>query len=155
MAGIQVSDEKMLALLEPVIESLGYELVDVECRVAARDGMLRVFIDAELGITLADCEIVSRQISAWLDVEDPIPGQYRLEVSSPGLDRVLRTQTHFERFVGEEVKVELRQALEGRRRYRGKLQAAQEGKIVVNVDGVAYELPLNMIETARLVPVLE
>ncbi|MCC5861212.1 MAG: ribosome maturation factor RimP [Gammaproteobacteria bacterium] len=145
----------MLARLEPLVESLGYELVDVECRVGGRDGVLRVFIDAEDGITLEDCERVSRQVSAWLDVEDPIPGQYRLEVSSPGLDRVLRTPAHFAHFSGEEIKVELAQPLEGRKRFRGRLEALDGEVIVVQVDGVLWRLPLAMIEHARLVPVLD
>lgn len=155
MDRIAVSNAEMLERIEPLVESLGYELVDVECRIGGRDGVLRIFIDAADGITLDDCERVSRQVSAWLDVEDPIPGQYRLEISSPGLDRILRTPVHFERFVGEEIKVELAQALEGRRRFRGRLEALDGEEILVNVDGVAWRLPLNMIEQARLVPVLE
>jgi ribosome maturation factor RimP len=154
MGKVAINDRQMLVMLEPLIASLGYELVDVECRVGGRDGLLRVFIDREEGITLEDCEHVSHQVSAWLDVEDPMPGQYRLEVSSPGLDRVLRTEAHFARFIGEEVKVELTQPLEGRRRFRGRLGALENGAIVVEVDGTAVSLPLAMIEKARLVPVL-
>lgn len=155
MDRVAVSNAEMLERIEPLVESLGYELVDVECRIGGRDGVLRIFVDAAEGITLDDCELVSRQVSAWLDVEDPIPGQYRLEISSPGLDRILRTPGHFRRFVGEEIKVELVQALEGRRRFRGRLEALDGEEIVVNVDGVAWRLPLKMIEQARLVPVLE
>lgn len=147
-----ISDQRMLELLEPLVVSLGYELVDVECRVGGRDGVLRVFIDSEQGITLDDCEQVSHQVSAWLDVEDPMPGQYRLEISSPGLDRVLRTQAHFERFVGEDVKVELVQPLEGRKRFRGRLQGLESGEVLMEVDGQPVRLPLKLIDRARLVP---
>ncbi|MCC5869522.1 MAG: ribosome maturation factor RimP [Gammaproteobacteria bacterium] len=151
---VQVTDEQMLDMLAPVVESLGYELVDVECRVGGRDGLLRLYIDQAQGITLEDCEQVSHQVSAWLDVEDPMPGNFRLEISSPGLDRTLRTQAHFERFVGEEVRVELRQPLDGRRRFKGTLQALEGDCVVVDVDGSPARLPMKLIEKARLVPVL-
>ena len=93
-----IRKQRLLELLEPPLEALGYELVDLDVRVGRR-GLLRVFIDKENGVNLADCELVSRQLSAFLDVEDPLPGQYVLEVSSPGLDRPLRTLEHFGGFV--------------------------------------------------------
>ena len=107
-----VTREQVLALLEPTVEGLGYELAELECRLGRGRGMLRLFIDREEGIALEDCERVSREVAAILDVEDPIPGDYDLEVSSPGLDRKLVKPLHFDRFAGCEVKVRLRQLLD-------------------------------------------
>lgn len=146
------TSDELIQLLEPVIERQGYELADLELKVGSRDGVLRIFIDKPGGVGLEDCELISRQVSALLDVEDPIPGRYSLEVSSPGLDRKLTKPVHFQRFVGEEVKVETRFPVLGRRRFRGVLQAADEKSIVVVVDREPYELQIDGIETARLVP---
>ena len=105
--GQAVDRERLFALLEPAVEALGYELTDIDAHTGRR-GLLRLYIGRKDGITtLADCERVSEQIGALLDVEDPLPGSYVLEVSSPGLDRRLRTLEHFERFNGEAVKIEL------------------------------------------------
>ena len=142
----------MAATLEPTVERLGYELIDVELRLAGRDGLVRLYIDNVDGIGLEDCEKVSRAVSALLDVEDPVPGNYNLEVSSPGLDRKLTKSAHFQRFIGHMVKVKLRMPLDGRRRFRGELKSQDEENIVVEVDGQSYSLPLTMIDTARLVP---
>ncbi len=144
--------DELVRLLEPTVESLGYELSDLEVRIGGRHGALRVFIDKPDGIGLADCEKVSRAISALLDVEDPLPGQYDLEVSSPGLDRKLTKVEHFQRFEGETVKVQMRFPIEGRRRFRGTLVSADDENIVVEVDGVPHTLPVATIDTARLVP---
>ncbi|ANO51498.1 ribosome maturation factor RimP [Woeseia oceani] len=149
-----MTSEELARLLEPAIEGLGYELCDLEAKLGGRDGVLRIFIDKPDGIVLEDCEKVSRQISAILDVEDPLPGQYALEVSSPGLDRRLSKPAHFERFLGEVVKIKLRMPLDGRRNYRGTLVAANEENIEVEVDGQAHSLPIKTIELARLVPSL-
>jgi ribosome maturation factor RimP len=128
-------------------------LSDLELKLGRRDGLLRLFIDRQPdGIGLEDCETVSRQVSALLDVEDPIPGHYRLEVSSPGLDRRLTKLAHYQRFVGAEVRVKLRFPLDGRRNYRGTLRAASEKDIEVEVDGQKHTLPMANIESARLVP---
>lgn len=146
------TSDELIQLLEPVIKRQGYELADLELKVGSRDGVLRIFIDKPGGVGLEDCELISRQVSALLDVEDPVPGRYSLEVSSPGLDRKLTKPLHFQRFVGEEVKVETRFPVLGRRRFRGVLQAADEKSIVVVVDREPYELQIDGIETARLVP---
>lgn len=146
------TSDELIQLLEPVIKRQGYELADLELKVGSRDGVLRIFIDKPGGVGLEDCELISRQVSALLDVEDPVPGRYSLEVSSPGLDRKLTKPVHFQRFVGEEVKVETRFPVLGRRRFRGVLQAADEKSIVVVVDREPYELQIDGIETARLVP---
>jgi ribosome maturation factor RimP len=104
------------------------------------------------GISVDDCAAVSHAVSQILDAEDPIKGHYTLEVSSPGLDRVLRKRAHFERFVGERVFVELKLPIEGRRRFAGSLKSVLDEAIVVEVDGRAHELPLDRIQKARLRP---
>ena len=144
--------DELLAMLEPTVEGLGYELVDLEVKVGGRNGLVRVFIDQPDGIGLDDCEAVSRQVSAVLDVEDPIPGQYTLEVSSPGLDRPLTKREHFERFAGAEVRIRLRTPIEGRRNFRGAIRAVHEDSIDVEVDGQLHSLPIAAIASARLVP---
>ena len=146
---------ELARLLEPTVEGLGYELTDLELRQGGRSGVLRVFIDKSDGIGLADCETVSRQISALLDVEDPLPGHYVLEVSSPGLDRKLTKLEHYRRFLGNDLRVQLRFPLEGRRKFRGTLLAADEKAIEIDVGGKSYSLPMATIESARLVPSLQ
>jgi len=146
---------ELARLLEPTVEGLGYELADLELRIGGKNGVVRIFIDRPEGVGLDDCEVVSRQVSALLDVEDPVPGHYVLEVSSPGLDRKLTKPAHFQRFVGEEVRVQMRFPVEGRRRFRGKLLAAGEKTIEVEVDGITRSLPMVTIDSARLVPSLK
>jgi len=143
----------MLKLLEPAVERLGYELADLEVRLGAKGWLIRVFIDKPEGIDLDDCEKVSQAVSALLDVEDPVPGNYNLEVSSPGLDRKLTKVEHFQRFEGETLKVQMRFPIEGRRRFRGTLVSLDDENIVLEVDGESHSLPLKTIDTARLVPV--
>jgi len=111
---------------------------------------LRVFIDSAAGIAVEDCERVSREISGLLDVEDPIPGAYTLEVSSPGFDRVLRTREHFGRFVGSRVFVELKEPRAGRRRYTGQLLAVDEHGIALAVDQERVAMTFAEIGKARL-----
>ena len=147
-----MTGDELAAMLEPTVERLGFELADLDVRLASQDGLIRLFIDKPDGIGVEDCETVSRAVSALLDVEDPIPGNYSLEVSSPGLDRKLTKAAHFQRFIGDTVKVKLRLPLDGRRRFRGVLVAQDDDSIVVEVDGQSYSLPLKTIDTARLVP---
>ena len=150
-----MTGDELLGLLEPTVERLGYELVDLEVRLGSGSGLVRVFIDKPDGVDLDDCEKVSLAVSALLDVEDPVPGNYNLEVSSPGLDRKLTKPTHFQRFAGETVKVQMRFPIEGRRRFRGTLVSSDDENIVVEVDGESHSLPLKTIDTARLVPVVD
>ena len=138
--------------LAPLVEGLGYDLWELEYSPGRGNGFLRVYIDAEAGITLDDCERVSRAVSEVLEAEDPIPGQYTLEVSSPGLERPLRTAEHFARFVGETVHVETVQAIEGRRRFKGALTAAGAETVEVEVDGRRWTVPLGGIRKAHLAP---
>ena len=147
-----MTGDELSALLAPTVERLGYELADLEVRLGGKNGLVRLFIDSPEGIGLDDCAKVSRAVSALLDVEDPVPGNYNLEVSSPVLDRKLRKVEHFQRFIGQTVKVKLRFPLEGRRRFRGTLLSAGDQNIVVEVDGESYSLALATIDTARLVP---
>ena len=147
-----MTSDELEKLLEPAIERLGYELTDIEVRLGGQGGLVRLTIDKPDGIDLEDCEKVSHAMSALLDVEDPVPGNYNLEVSSPGLDRKLTKVEHFQRFEGETLKVTMRFPIEGRRRFRGKLLSSNEENIVVEVDGESHSLPLTMIDTARLVP---
>ena len=146
--------DELNQLLEPTVSGLGYEISDLEVKLGGRDGVIRVFIDRPDGVGIDDCEKVSRQISAFLDVEDPVPGHYVLEVSTPGLDRKLTKPEHFQRFTGEDVRIRLRFPLDGRRNFRGALTAADQENVEVEVDGESHTLPLSTIESARLVPTI-
>lgn len=135
------------------VEALGFELVHVELKGGREHQMLRVYIDSPQGITVDDCASVSRQLSAVLDVEDPFPGAYTLEVSSPGLDRPLASPADFRRFQGEVIKVRLSHALSGNQRnFTGRLLATHDDRITIDADGERVDLPFDAIEKARLVP---
>jgi ribosome maturation factor RimP len=148
-----VDKERLFELLEPAVGALGFELADLDAHCGRR-GLLRLYIDRAGGVTLDDCQRVSEQIGALLDVEDPLPGSYVLEVSSPGFDRRLRKLEleHFERFVGEQAKVELKDARDGRRRYTGLLKGVEGGDVLLEVEGALTRLPFGDIATARLAP---
>ncbi len=142
----------LTALIQMTVEPMGYELVGVEYLHPGKGLLLRIYIDGENGITLDDCAAVSHQISGVLDVEEPIQGPYTLEVSSPGLDRPLFTLEHYQRFVGKRAKVKLREKLGGRRRFEGVLQGVSDGHLLLEGEGERFRLPLDQIESARLVP---
>ena len=179
--------EKLWRIAEPVCVGAGYELVDMSLVRSQRGWILRVFIDrlpglatghlagsaneadggdsgdreaVQSGIGFDDCERVSRELSAVLDVEDPIGHAYELEVSSPGIDRPLRTLGHFRSHTGQTVKVTLRNGVSGRRNFKGELLAVSESEspssessfIVIVVDGTEHVLPFGDIASARLVP---
>jgi ribosome maturation factor RimP len=145
--------ERLIALIEPLLAQLGYELIELEYGPGHGGGMLRIFIDQPGGVGLDDCERASREVSALLDVEDPIPSAYALEVSSPGDDRVLRTRAHFERFVGSRVLIELTVPRAGRRRYTGELRAVTEAGVTLEVDRQMVDVPFGEIGKARLAAV--
>jgi len=147
----QVSKEQLTAILEPTVEQLGYELADLELHTGA-NALLRLFIDRETGIKLEDCEKVSRQVSALLDVEDLLTFEYTLEVSSPGLNRRLVKAAHFERFAGERVKVKLKRLFEGRRNFTAELIGYADPNVVLREDQTDILVPLQEIDTARIVP---
>jgi len=149
----RTAEQRLQEIIEPVVTALGYEFVGLEYLAQGRHSLLRVYIDSEQGITVDDCGTVSHQLSAVLDVEDPIQWHYTLEVSSPGLDRPLFTKEHFERFSGNEVKLRLLAPDgEGRRKFRGLIKGVRENEIVVEVDGSEYTFPIENIEKANLVP---
>jgi len=143
----------VLELIEPAINSLGYELLGIEYHAQGKHSLLRVYIDRENGITADDCARVSHQVSGVLDVEDVISGDYNLEVSSPGLDRPLFTLAHFERAVGDHATVYLVVPVAGRRKFNGIITSVNldEESIVLEVDGEAMELSLSQIDKANLV----
>jgi ribosome maturation factor RimP len=145
---------RLQELLQPVVEGLGFECVGVEYQAAGGRNTLCVYIDSEEGITVDDCETVSRQVGAVLDVEDVIRGHYTLEVSSPGLDRVLRKPEHFRRFAGNRIRLQLEAPIEGRKRFTGTLLEAQDEGIALDVDGVRREFGYAQIHKARLVPLV-
>lgn len=143
--------ERLQELLEPVIESLGYELVLLEY-APSHNALLRLFIDGPNGIGLGDCEKVSREVSGVMDVEDPISSNYRLEVSSPGLDRPLVKPSHYQRFAGEKIKVQLLVPTLGRRKLTGVLRDVTAADFTLEAaEGVAKIEYVN-VERARLVP---
>jgi ribosome maturation factor RimP len=150
---MRLAHPELTALLQATVEPMGYELVGVQLvQPGAGAAVLRVFIDHVDGITLDDCETVSRQVSGLLDVEDPIPGHYDLEVSSPGLDRPLFTGEQLKRFTGQRARVRLDAKLDGRRHFVGTLRGVDAGRLTIEVDGEVFALPLEMIDSARLVP---
>jgi ribosome maturation factor RimP len=143
-------------MLRPVVEGLGYEFWGIDYRSTGRQALLRLFIDdAADGISVEDCEKVSRQVSGVLDVEDPIQGEYTLEVSSPGMDRPLFRPEHYRAWVGHMVQVKLRMAFEGRRKFKGLLNGMDGDDVAVIVDDHEYLLPFESIEKANIVPVYE
>ena len=147
------ASEKLLQPIAAAVRGLGYELVGVEHLPQGRHSLLRIYIDTDVGVTVDDCERVSRQVSGVLDVEDPIRGHYILEVSSPGLDRPLFTAEHFARFAGRQVKLRLALPLAGRRNFTGVLQGVKDDDVVVVIDGgEELRVALDSIDHARLVP---
>ena len=147
MANVATLSERM----DPVISGLGYELVGVEFLSQGRHSMLRVYIDQADGIKIEDCEKVSRQLSAWLDVEDPVSGEYRLEVSSPGLERPLFRVADYERFAGQLARLKMRNNVDGRRKFTGRLKGLDGDDVLLEVDGEDIRLRFDEIEKAHLV----
>jgi len=151
--------EAIVARVAPALAELGLECLGVEWSAGQGGGTLRVYIDsldhgddAAQGVDVDDCEAASREISALLDVDDPIPGHYVLEVSSPGIERPLFNAAQFARFAGDEAKVVLKLPRDGRRRLRGKIAAVAGKRIGMDVDGVRMEIAEDEIESAHLAP---
>ncbi|MFP5384013.1 MAG: ribosome maturation factor RimP [Gammaproteobacteria bacterium] len=141
------------ALLAPAVTSLGFELWGVEYLVRGRHRLLRVYIDRDEGVTVDDCAAVSHQVSGVLDVEDPIPGEYTLEVSSPGLDRVLFEPSQYERYAGSLLLVRTQAAIAGRRRFRGRLQSVSgEGFVLALDEGGEQAIAFAAVDKAQIEP---
>jgi ribosome maturation factor RimP len=144
-------DAAIYQKIERLVTQEGYELVHVEFKFGSGNRILRVFLDRPGGITLDDCQNISQQISTSLDVEDPYPQGYILEVSSPGLDRRLCKETDYIRFVGRRIRLSLRQPVGGRRKYRGKLVAAGDGVLRLVEPGQGeWVFSIDSIEKANL-----
>ncbi len=147
------ASDDLTQLIKQAVESMGYELVGVELLSRQKAStLLRIYIDSAKGIGLDDCTAVSHQVSGVLDVENPIEENYDLEVSSPGLDRPLFDKEHFDRFKGKKARIRLRMKLDGRRRYDGVLVGVAGENVILDVKGKKLDLPLDQIDTARLIP---
>ncbi len=149
--GLSTLEQKLTAMISAPVEALGFELVGLEF-IRARVSTLRIYIDSENGITVDDCADVSHQVSAVLDVEDPISVLYNLEISSPGLERPLFTAEHYQRFIGEEISLVLRIAMQNRRKWLGIIKTVDGEMITVTVDGKDEVFALSNIQKANLVP---
>jgi ribosome maturation factor RimP len=156
---VKVSEEKMrqapehlVNLIEPIVEGLGYECVGIDYNPHPKHGCLRIYIDSENGILVEDCSKVSHQISGVLDVEDPIQGNYQLEISSPGADRPFFKISQFEQFIGSTVLVNLFKAINGRRKITGRIEKVEDDIITLQEAGQIFEVPFNAMSKARLVP---
>lgn len=144
--------DRLREVIEPGVNALGYELVLLEYEPRKKRGLLRIYIDHDSGVGLKDCEAVSRQVSAILDVEDPIANQFDLEVSSPGIDRPLVKEDHFKKVIGQNIRFNTHDYYLGRRRFLGNLLGVENGQIIVEADNEQYEIPISDIDKARLEP---
>ena len=144
-------EQNLQEMLQGTVEDLGCELWGIECQRAGRFMTVRLFIDKEGGVTVDDCADVSRQVSAILDVEDPIADKYNLEVSSPGLDRPLFTLPQFERYIGQDIAVNLRIPVMERRKWQGKLERIENDMVTLIVDGQEQVLVFGNIQKANVV----
>ncbi len=143
--------DRIRRLIEEVVESQGYELVEAELKGAGNNSVLRIFIDKTVGISHSDCELVSEQVGTVLDVEDLIPSSYTLEVSSPGLERKLVKESDYTRFDGKLARIQTRIPLNQQKVFRGRLQGVHDGKIRLELPkGNILEIPLDVIQEARL-----
>ena len=145
-------DQQMADMLQSTVAALGYVLWGVEHMAQGKHSVVRVYIDSPAGITVDDCAAVSEQVSSILDVEDPITGEYTLEVSSPGMDRLLFELEQYSGYLGETLEVRLRSAIEGRRRFKGILKGIEGEDVVIQVDDHEFLLPFGAIEKARVQP---
>ncbi len=145
------SESAITELIEPTVLAMGLQLWGIDLSQRGKYSILRIYIEREEGVTITDCEKVSRQVSAILDMEDPIAGEYTLEVSSPGLDRPLFTSEQFGRFIGSDVKVRLHHPVDGRRKLNGSIENVSGDEIMLSVDGEGFQLQHTDIEKANVV----
>ena len=143
---------RLRELIEPVVTALGFRLWGIQYIAGAKHSTVRIFIDSADGISVDHCAQVSRQVSSVFDVEDPIAGEYTLEVSSPGMDRPLFELAQYAESVGEQVKIRLRSAFEGRRNFTGLLAGVEGDDVVLVVDDEEYLLPFELIDKANIIP---
>ncbi len=145
-------EKQLTELINTPVTALGFELVGIELN-RGRQILLRIYIDKDGGVTVDDCADVSHQISAVLDVEEPISGAYTLEVSSPGLDRPLFNAGHYQRYIGREIVMVLRIAVQNRRKWTGIIKSVNEGDtITLTIDDTDETFALSNIQKANLVP---
>jgi ribosome maturation factor RimP len=160
--------QRLISIVEPVLEAAGFELVDLRFVLEQGGWTLRIAVDLPIDpsidprdvpqdrVDLSDCENLSRELSAVLDVEDPIPQAFSLEIGSPGVDRPLRTAAHYTYYAGSEAKIQLHQPLQlaagERRNFKGILQGVEDGSVVIECDGTTFKLPIDEIDHAKLVP---
>jgi len=145
-------EDRIWALLAPTVEAMGFELWGLEHIPRGRRSLLRLYIDAESGVTVNDCAEVSRQVSGVLDVEDPIGGEYTLEVSSPGVDRLLFRPDQYPAYIGERIELRMRTPFEGRRRFNGALKGLEGEDVVVRIEDEEFSLPFSGIKRAQVKP---
>jgi ribosome maturation factor RimP len=147
-----LSVQKLNELLQPLVEDLGFEFIGLEYNPNPKHSVLRIYIDHENGVGIQDCETVSRETAALLDVKDPIRSHYNLEVSSPGLDRPLFTPAHYSEFTGYEVQINMYAPQDGRRKFTGPILSAGESSVNIEQDGSEVTLEYDNIAKAKLIP---
>lgn len=150
-----VLEDKIEAMIKPSIDALGFDLWGLEYLPAGNHSILRIYIDKPEGITVDDCAEASYQISAVLEVEDPISNAYRLEVSSPGLDRQLFKPEQYREYQNEVLQIRTSEPVLGRRKFKGPITEVLDDGVVLDVDGEEYEIPFDTIEKANVVPQFE
>ena len=144
--------DQLTEMIQPVVEGLGCELWGIEKQSSGSNSTLKVYIDAERGVDIEDCARISRQVSSLLDVEEPLLGEYTLEVSSPGMDRKLFRLDQFEAFEGATVRIQLKKAFDGRLKYSGLLRGVDGDEIILLIDDAEILFPIEVIEKANVVP---
>lgn len=149
---VAVKEQQLQDMLKPTVEALGFELWGIEYLSQGRHSVLCIYIESENGINVDDCAQVSHQVGSLLDVEDTIAGEYTLEVSSPGMDRLLFKLDQYPAYIGEGIELRLRSPIEGRRKFKGVLKGIEGEDVVVQVDSHEYLLPHNVVEKARIQP---
>ena len=150
--GVRLRHDELDNLLKPVVAALGLELLGVEYAPHRSNALVRLYVDAPgRPVTIEDCEAVSREVSATLDVEDPVKSRYTLEVSSPGIDRPLFAPAHFARFVGKDAKVQVNVPIDGRRRFQGPIRGVEGETILLEQDGNIVNIEHGNVQKANLV----
>ena len=148
-------EKKLVEMLSPAVEALGFELWGIEFIRAGKHSTLRLYIDSENGVSVDQCADVSRQVGAVLDVEDPITKEYNLEVSSPGMDRLLFKADQYQRYIGSEISLRLNMPVANRRNFKAVLNAVENDNITVDADGESFELALSNVSRANVIPNFE